>query len=82
MKSLNSYRAFRRITGYADGEFMQEWRELNEGQRKMLKIQQDGEAILADVMEDENVVKLMKTFDKKQGMVDTGLVYEDGKKYK
>ena len=80
LKSLNSYRAFRRITGYADGEFMQEWRELNEGQRKMLKIQQDGEAILADVMEDENVVKLMKTFDKKQGMVDTGLVYEDGKK--
>ena len=49
LKSLNSYRAFRRITGYADGEFMQEWRELNEGQRKMLKIQQDGEAILADV---------------------------------
>ena len=80
LKSLNSYRAFRRITGYADGEFMQEWKELNEGQRKMLKIQQDGEAILADVMEDENVVKLMKTFDKKQGMVDTGLVYEDGKK--
>ena len=80
LKSLNSYRAFRRITGYADGEFMQEWRELNEGQRKMLKIQQDGEAILADVMEDENVVKLMKTFDKKQGIVDTGLVYEDGKK--
>ena len=80
LKSLNSYRAFRRITGYADGEFMQEWRELNEGQRKMLKIQQDGEAVLADVMEDENVVKLMKTFDKKQGMVDTGLVYEDGKK--
>ena len=80
LKSLNSYRAFRRITGYADGEFMQEWRELNEGQRKMLKIQQDGEAILAHVMEDENVVKLMKTFDKKQGMVDTGLVYEDGKK--
>ncbi len=80
LKSLNSYRAFRRITGYADGEFMQEWRELNEGQRKMLKIQQDGEAILADVMEDENVVKLMKTFDKKQGMVDTSLVYEDGKK--
>ena len=80
LKSLNSYRAFRRITGYADGEFMQEWKELNEGQRKMLKIQQDGEAILADVMEDENVVKLMKTFDKKQGMIDTGLVYEDGKK--
>lgn len=80
LKSLNSYRAFHRITGYADGEFMQEWKELNEGQRKMLKIQQDGEAILADVMEDENVVKLMKTFDKKQGMVDTGLVYEDGKK--
>ena len=80
LKSLNSYRAFRRITGYADGEFMQEWKELNEGQRKMLKIQQDGEAILADVMEDENVVKLMKTFDKKQGIVDTGLVYEDGKK--
>lgn len=80
LKSLNSYRAFRRITGYADGEFMQEWRELNEGQRKMLKIQQDGEAILADVMEDENVVKLMKTFDKKRGIVDTGLVYEDGKK--
>ena len=80
LKSLNSYRAFRRITGYADGEFMQEWKELNEGQRKMLKIQQDGEAILADVMEDENVVKLMKTFDKKQGRVDTGLVYEDGKK--
>lgn len=80
LKSLNSYRAFRRITGYADGEFMQEWKELNEGQRKMLKIQQDGEAILADVMKDENVVKLMKTFDKKQGMVDTGLVYEDGKK--
>lgn len=80
LKSLNSYRAFRRITGYADGEFMQEWKELNEGQRKMLKIQQDGEAILSDVMEDENVVKLMKTFDKKQGMVDTGLVYEDGKK--
>ena len=80
LKSLNSYRAFRRITGYADGEIMQEWKELNEGQRKMLKIQQDGEAILADVMEDENVVKLMKTFDKKQGMVDTGLVYEDGKK--
>lgn len=80
LKSLNSYRAFRRITGYADGEFMQEWKELNEGQRKMLKIQQDGEAILADVMEDENVVKLMKTFDKKQGVVDTGLVYEDGKK--
>lgn len=80
LKSLNSYRAFRRITGYADGEFMQEWKELNEGQCKMLKIQQDGEAILADVMEDENVVKLMKTFDKKQGMVDTGLVYEDGKK--
>ena len=80
LKSLNSYRAFRRITGYADGEFMQEWRELNEGQRKMLKIQQDGEAILADVMEDENVVKLMKTFDKQQGIVDTGLVYEDGKK--
>jgi hypothetical protein len=80
LKSLNSYRAFRRITGYADGEFMQEWRELNEGQRKMLKIKQDGEAILADVMEDENVVKLMKTFDKKQGIVDTGLVYEDGKK--
>lgn len=80
LKSLNSYRAFRRITGYADGEFMQEWKELNEGQRKMLKIQQDGEAILADVMEDENVVKLMKTFDKKQGLVDTGLVYEDGKK--
>ena len=80
LKSLNSYRAFRRITGYVDGEFMQEWKELNEGQRKMLKIQQDGEAILADVMEDENVVKLMKTFDKKQGMVDTGLVYEDGKK--
>lgn len=82
LKSLNSYRAFRRITGYADGEFMQEWKELNEGQRKMLKIQQDGEAILADVMQDENVVKLMKTFDKKQGMVDTGLVYEDGKKVK
>lgn len=80
LKSLNSYRAFRRITGYADGEFMQEWKELNEGQRKMLKIQQDGEAILADVMEDENVVKLMKIFDKKQGMIDTGLVYEDGKK--
>ena len=80
LKSLNSYRAFRRITGYADGEFMQEWRELNEGQRKMLNIQQDGEAILADVMEDENGVKLMKTFDKKQGIVDTGLVYEDGKK--
>lgn len=80
LKSLNSYRAFRRITGYADGEFMQEWKELNEGQRKMLTIQQQGEAILADVMQDENVVKLMKTFDKKQGMVDTGLVYEDGKK--
>lgn len=31
LKSLNSYRAFRRITGYADGEFMQEWKELNEG---------------------------------------------------
>lgn len=82
LKSLNSYRAFRRITGYADGEFMQEWKELNEGQRKMLTIQQQGEAILADVMQDENVVKLMKTFDKKQGMVDTGLVYEDGKKVK
>lgn len=80
LKSLNSYRAFRRITGYADGEFMQEWKELNEGQRKMLTIQQQGEAILADVMQDENVVKLMKTFDKKQGVVDTGLVYEDGKK--
>ena len=48
----------------------------------MLTIQQQGEAILADVMQDENVVKLMKTFDKKQGMVDTGLVYEDGKKVK
>lgn len=80
LKSLNSYRAFRRITGYADGEFMQEWKELNEGQRKMLTIQQQGEAILADAMQDENVVKLMKTFDKKQGVVDTGLVYEDGKK--
>ncbi|MCI5731199.1 MAG: hypothetical protein MR304_06625 [Eubacterium sp.] len=80
MKSLSSYRTFRRITGYADGEFMNEWKELNEGQRKMLQIQQEGESILAEVMEDKDVLELMKTFDKKEGLVDSGLRYKNGKK--
>lgn len=80
MNSLNAYRAFRRIVGYKDGEFMREWEELNEGQRKMLKIQQDGEAIIDEVMQDKKVIELMKSFDKKDGLVDSGLVYKNGKK--
>lgn len=80
LNSLNAYRAFRRMAGYKDGELMREWEDLNEGQRKMLKIQQDGEAIIDEVMQDKEVIELMKSFDKKDGLVDSGLVYENGKK--
>ncbi len=79
-KLLNPYRFFRRISGYQDGALMRAWEDLNDGQRKMLKIQQEAEAITSGTFKTKEIQKLMKTMDKKNGLVDSGLRYDDGKK--
>ncbi len=75
---LNPYRFFRRISGYHGGALMRAYEDLNEGQRKMLRIQQEAENITSATFQEKSLQKLMKQMDTKKGMVDSGLCYKDG----
>lgn len=76
---LNSYREFRRLSGYKeDAELMDVWKDLNAGQRKMYDIQMEGEQLLQTVTAREDMQKTLELLDDKKGLVKVPLRYESG----
>ena len=74
---LNSQREFRRLSGYNDnGEIMDMWRELNEGQRKQYQIQMEGENFLQKATTAEGMEDLMKEIDSDKALVKVPLRFE------
>jgi len=76
---LNSYREFRRLSGYNDNsEIMDMWRELNEGQRRQYQIQMEGENFLQNATTAEGMEELMKEIDSDKALVKVPLRFESG----
>lgn len=74
---LNSYREFRRLSGYKDNsEMMFLWKELNEGQKEMYNIQMEGEKKIEDVT--KTMEKYMTEIDSKKSLVKAPLRFESG----
>ncbi len=78
---LNSYREFRKLSGYIDdGALMALWEQFDEGQLKSHQIEKEIDDIFNDVLdgkENQKMVKRLTSF-KPEDMVDIGIKDADG----
>lgn len=76
---LNSYREFRKISGYNDnGEIMFMWKELNEGQKKMYRAQMEGQEVLQKAFGSKEMDNLLKKINSPKDLVRVPLRFKSG----
>jgi len=76
---LNSYREFRKISGYNDnGEIMFMWKELNEGQKKMYRAQMEGQEVLQKAFGSKEMDNLLKKLNSPKDLVRVPLRFKSG----